>query len=199
MEYLVTMTTHVPAGTPDAVVDEIRGREAVRARELVGEGRLLRLWRPPLRPGEWRTLGLFAAADRAELEQVLASMPLRVCAPARSTPLSAHPNDPGIQGRHVAVFSEPRTGPDGLRAGEAAPARPTTEPSRSPRREENVMDVPALAALLRETEEHHGVYEAAAPAHHWSDWYAAYILARQSGRSPEEASGDAARYMETAQ
>ena len=61
------------------------------------------------------------------------------------------------------------------------------------------MDVPALAALLRETEEHHGVYEAAAPAHHWSDWYAAYILARQSGRSPEEASGDAARYMETAQ
>ncbi len=37
------------------------------------------------------------------------------------------------------------------------------------------MDVPALAALLRETEEHHGVY-AAVPAHRWSDWYAAYIL-----------------------
>ncbi len=95
MEYLVTMTTHVPPGTPDAAVDEIRGREAVRARELVGEGHLLRLWRAPLRPGEWRTLGLFAAADRAELEQVLASMPLRVWRTDEVTPLSAHPNDPG--------------------------------------------------------------------------------------------------------
>nr|WP_231999240.1 muconolactone Delta-isomerase family protein [Mycobacterium sp. 1081908.1] len=30
------------------------------------------------RPGEWRTLGLFAAADAGELERVLASMPLRI-------------------------------------------------------------------------------------------------------------------------
>jgi muconolactone D-isomerase len=44
---------------------------------LAAQGHLLRLWRPPLQPGEWRTLGLFAAGgDR--LEEVLASMPLRV-------------------------------------------------------------------------------------------------------------------------
>lgn len=37
----------------------------------------LRLWRPPLQQGEWRTLGLFAALDGDRLEEVLASMPLR--------------------------------------------------------------------------------------------------------------------------
>ena len=67
MEYLVTMTTHVPEGTPDEAVDDVRAREAVRSRELAAQRHLLRLWRPPLRPGEWRTLGLFAAADDGEL------------------------------------------------------------------------------------------------------------------------------------
>ena len=65
MEYLVTMTTHVPDGTADEAVDDIRTREAARSRELAAQGHLLRLWRPPLQPGEWRTLGLFAADDAA--------------------------------------------------------------------------------------------------------------------------------------
>ena len=58
------------------------------------------------------------------------------------------------------------------------------------------MDVPALARLLREAEERHGRYEPTAPPHHWSGWYAAYISARQGGRTPDEASRDAALYME---
>jgi hypothetical protein len=58
------------------------------------------------------------------------------------------------------------------------------------------MDVATLTGLLREAEEHHGPYEATAPKHHWSAWYAAYISARQQGRTPEEASEDAALYME---
>jgi muconolactone delta-isomerase len=52
------------------------------------------LWRPPLQPGEWRTLGLFAADDEHQLEQVLASMPLRIWRTDEVTPLSPHPNDP---------------------------------------------------------------------------------------------------------
>jgi muconolactone delta-isomerase len=96
MEYLVTMTTLVPDGTADELVREIRGREAARSRELAAQGHLLRLWRPPLRPGEWRTIGLFAAADEAELEDVLASMPLRVWRSDQVVPLSAHPNDPPL-------------------------------------------------------------------------------------------------------
>jgi muconolactone delta-isomerase len=94
MEYLVTMTTHVPAGTPEQAVDDIRTREAAHSRELAGQGYLLRLWRPPLQPGEWRTLGMFAAADGDRLEKVLASMPLRVWRTDEVTPLSPHPNDP---------------------------------------------------------------------------------------------------------
>jgi muconolactone delta-isomerase len=88
MEYLVTMTTLVPDGTTDRVVDEIRSREAARSRELATQGYLLRLWRPPLQPGEWRTLGLFSAADSVELEDVLASMPLRVWLSDQVVPLS---------------------------------------------------------------------------------------------------------------
>src|SRR6516225_10615664 len=96
MEYLVTMTTRVPDGTSQQDVDDIRAREAVRSGELAAQGYLLRLWRPPLRPGEWRTLGLFAAADAGRLEQVLASMPLRVWRTDEVTALSPHPNDPGL-------------------------------------------------------------------------------------------------------
>ena len=41
MEYLVTMTTHVPDGTPEQAVDDIRAREAARSRELAAAGHLL--------------------------------------------------------------------------------------------------------------------------------------------------------------
>jgi muconolactone D-isomerase len=95
VEYLVTMTTQVPAGTSDADVADMRAREAARAAQLAAEGHLLRLWRPPLAPGEWRTLGLFTAADEADLERVLSSMPLRVWRTDEVTPLSPHPSDPG--------------------------------------------------------------------------------------------------------
>lgn len=94
MDYLVTMTTHVPDGTPTEQVAEVRAREAAHSRGLAAQGHLLRLWRPPLRPGEWRTLGLFAAEDEDRLAEVLASMPLRVWRSAEVTPLSPHPNDP---------------------------------------------------------------------------------------------------------
>jgi muconolactone delta-isomerase len=94
MDYLVTMTTRVPDGTPKQAVDDVRAREAAHSRDLAAQGHLLRLWRPPLRPGEWRTLGLFAAADDGELEQVLASMPLRIWRTDEITPLGPHVNDP---------------------------------------------------------------------------------------------------------
>ena len=57
------------------------------------------------------------------------------------------------------------------------------------------MDVASLADLLHETAEHHGRFEDAAPPHDWWDWYAAYMDARQSGSSSDEASVAADRYM----
>ena len=57
------------------------------------------------------------------------------------------------------------------------------------------MDVAALADLLHETAERHDSYEKVAPQHDWWDWYAAFMDARQSGSSPDEASAAAGRYM----
>src|ERR1700756_4944356 len=94
MEFLVTMTTQVPDGTATEAVDEVRAREAAHSRELAAQGHLLRLRRPPLYPGEWRTLGLFAADDEHRLEEVLAAMPLRVWRTDEVTPLTPRPNDP---------------------------------------------------------------------------------------------------------
>jgi muconolactone delta-isomerase len=59
MEFLVDMVTTVPAGTTDDEIAAMRAREGARAAELIAQGNLLRLWRPPLAPGEWRTWGLF--------------------------------------------------------------------------------------------------------------------------------------------
>ena len=57
-------------------------------------------------------------------------------------------------------------------------------------------DIESWAALLQETAEHHDPFEKSAPPHDWWDWYAAYITAREDGRTPDEASAAAARYMD---
>jgi muconolactone delta-isomerase len=98
MDYFVEMTTHVPQGTPEDTVDDIRAREAARARQLAADGHLLRLWRPPLARGEWRTFGLFSADDDRRLDKILASMPLHVWRTDEVTPLAPHPNDPALVG-----------------------------------------------------------------------------------------------------
>ncbi len=59
--------------------------------------------------------------------------------------------------------------------------------TRLPGRGTSNFDVATMTELLRETEEHHGKYEPTAPKHHWSEWYAAYMVARQNGKTPEEA------------
>jgi muconolactone D-isomerase len=94
MEYLVDLVTTVPEGTSSTKVDELRKAEAVRAAELAKEGHLIRLWRPPLGPGESRSIGLFRAADEAELREVLSSLPLHIWMKVTITQLSPHPNDP---------------------------------------------------------------------------------------------------------
>lgn len=58
------------------------------------------------------------------------------------------------------------------------------------------MDVANLADRLREAGKRHHGYEQTAPEHDWADWYAAFIDARERGRTPEEAYDDAGRYLE---
>jgi catechol 2,3-dioxygenase-like lactoylglutathione lyase family enzyme len=62
--------------------------------------------------------------------------------------------------------------------------------TRLPGRGLSALDTPTLTDLLREAEQHHGEYEPTAPKHHWSSWYAAYIVARENGKTPEAAAKD---------
>ncbi len=98
MEFLTTMITTVPEGTSDAHVESTKVREAEHSRELADQGYLLRLWRPPVAPGEWKTLGLWRADDVQQLQEILATMPLHIWMTVEVTPLAPHPNDPGSAG-----------------------------------------------------------------------------------------------------
>src|SRR5262245_19892137 len=57
------------------------------------------------------------------------------------------------------------------------------------------VDAATLANLLHETAEHHDHYEKTHAAHHWWDWYAPYLSARQNGSSPQDATAAADRHM----
>jgi muconolactone D-isomerase len=84
-----------PREPPEGVVDDTRAREAVRAGELAADGHLLRLWKPPVEPGEWPTLGLWSADDESQPRALLATMPLHRWMAVEMTPLVPHPSDPG--------------------------------------------------------------------------------------------------------
>jgi hypothetical protein len=60
------------------------------------------------------------------------------------------------------------------------------------------MDVARLAELLRDAEQQHARYEPTAPPHQWPDWYAAYVVSREGGRTADEAYADAVRHVESA-
>jgi catechol 2,3-dioxygenase-like lactoylglutathione lyase family enzyme len=64
--------------------------------------------------------------------------------------------------------------------------------TRFPGRGTSSIDVAATKALLREAEARHGEYEPTAPKHQWPDFYAEYIVARERGKTPDEAARHAA-------
>jgi catechol 2,3-dioxygenase-like lactoylglutathione lyase family enzyme len=60
------------------------------------------------------------------------------------------------------------------------------------------LDLATMTALLQETEKRHGEYEPTAPKHHWSQWYGAYMVARERGKTPDQAAQEAKRQIEGA-
>ena len=64
--------------------------------------------------------------------------------------------------------------------------------TRLPGRGVGNLDVATLTDILQDAETGHGKYEPTSPKHHWSAWYAAYIVARQQGKTPEEAAKEGA-------
>ena len=70
--------------------------------------------------------------------------------------------------------------------------------TRLPGRGFSAVDVATLTGLLQETEQRHGQYEPTAPKHHWSGWYATYMVARQRGKNPDDAAREATLHIEGA-
>jgi hypothetical protein len=57
-------------------------------------------------------------------------------------------------------------------------------------------DVASMTELLRETELRHSAYEASAAKHDWSAWYGADIVARECGKTSDDAARDATLHVE---
>jgi len=94
MEFLVEFDLHVPRGTPESEVTQRYSAEAAASAELAREGHLVRLWRPPMGPGERKALGLYRADSREQLDALLDALPLSGWMQTTITPLEPHPNDP---------------------------------------------------------------------------------------------------------
>jgi muconolactone delta-isomerase len=94
MEFLVEFDVTVPDGTAASEVAERVQAEADAAAGLARKGHLLRLWRPPVGPGENRAVGLYRADTEGELDALLGALPLDGWIHATVTPLAPHPNDP---------------------------------------------------------------------------------------------------------
>ncbi|MDT7717593.1 MAG: hypothetical protein QOH09_3585, partial [Pseudonocardiales bacterium] len=93
-EFLTTLSVTVPAGTLSQDVDATTAREADNARELAGQGHLLRLWKLPGQLS--RALGLWRAHDTAGMQAILAALPPYAWMSVQTTPLTPHPSDPAL-------------------------------------------------------------------------------------------------------
>jgi muconolactone D-isomerase len=99
MEFLVEFEVEVPAGAPDAEVEQHQRAESAAAAKLAEEGHLVRLWRRPLVGDGTTAIGLYRAFSQAQLEDLLAGLPLADWLRVTVTPLESHPNDPATASR----------------------------------------------------------------------------------------------------
>ena len=99
MEFLVEFQVEVPAGTPHAEVERHQRAESAAAAKLAEDGHLVRLWRRPLVGDGTTAIGLYRAFSQAQLEDLLAALPLADWLRVTVTPLEAHPNDPATAAR----------------------------------------------------------------------------------------------------
>jgi len=99
MEFLVEFEVEVPADTPDAEVEQHQRAESAAAAKLAEEGHLVRLWRRPLVGDGTTAIGLYRAFSQAQLEDLLAGLPLADWLRVTVTPLESHPNDPATASR----------------------------------------------------------------------------------------------------
>jgi catechol 2,3-dioxygenase-like lactoylglutathione lyase family enzyme len=140
-------------------------------------------------PGSVKNLYL-AVSNMAAARAVLLGRGVEVSEPFHFTSIGGAPQPgPHPEGRSYAThatFSDPD--------GNSWLLQEIT--TRLPGRGFSSLDVATLTELLKDAERGHGRYEPTAPKHHWSDWYAAYIVALADGRTPEEAAAAGARRVD---
>jgi muconolactone D-isomerase len=99
MEFLVEFEVEVPAGTPDEQLEQRQRAESTAAAKLAEDGHLVRLWRRPLVGDGTTAIGPYRADSEAELDSLLAALPLADWLRVTVTPLETHPNDPATAPR----------------------------------------------------------------------------------------------------
>jgi muconolactone delta-isomerase len=94
MEFLVEFKVEVPEGTSESEVEQRSRAEAFAADRLANEGHLLRVWRRNAVADDKTVIGLYATDSEAELDGLLAALPLADWMQVTVIPLAPHPNDP---------------------------------------------------------------------------------------------------------
>lgn len=91
MEFLVHIEVRYPADGDREELKRMNSQERVRARELIDEGRIRRLWRIPGRRANW---GIWEAPDATSLHEAIGSLPSYRWIEVEVHPLAQHPSDP---------------------------------------------------------------------------------------------------------
>ena len=99
MEFLVRFEVEVPTGTSPEEIERRQRAESAAAAKLAEDGHLVRLWRLPTGGDGATAIGLYRADSEAELDGLLAALPLADWLRVTVTPLEAHPNDPAEASR----------------------------------------------------------------------------------------------------
>src|SRR5260221_14533927 len=100
MEFLVEFEVEAPAGAAHAEVERRERAESVAAAKFAEDGHLVRLGRRQPGGDGAMTIGLYRADSKAELDRLLAAMPLADWLHLLTvTPLEVHPNDPATGSR----------------------------------------------------------------------------------------------------
>jgi muconolactone D-isomerase len=88
VEFLVSIDVRTPVDLDPERLAALQAAEAVRARELVAEGLLRRIWRIP---GRRSNISLYEAPDATVLHAALSSLPLFPFMDIEVQALATHP------------------------------------------------------------------------------------------------------------
>lgn len=87
MEFLVQCDIALPPDMEQEAQAVLLAREATRARALMAEGALVRIWRVP---GRYANIGIWSAPDATVLHDAVSSLPLFPYMDVEVTALAAH-------------------------------------------------------------------------------------------------------------